>query len=77
MSRVSLFPPEKPQIFFVPISHTLNDTAGGLGAHRRDRRIEGWVENHGFCDKKPTYKVYFVMTFSRPFSSFGTWTARI
>jgi predicted alpha-1,2-mannosidase len=59
----------------VPISHTLNNTSAASVRIVGDRRIEGYVENHAFCNMKPTYKVYFVMTFSQPFSSFGTWTA--
>ena len=68
------FPAGKPANILVPLSHTLNHTAGASVRVTGDRRIEGYVENHGFCNMKPTYKVYFVMTFSQPFSSFGTWT---
>ena len=38
-----------------------------------DHRIEGYVENHAFCTNKQTYRVYFAMSFDRPFSTFGTW----
>ena len=38
-----------------------------------ERRIEGFVEDHAFCNKPGTYKVYFVMLFDKPFSAFGTW----
>jgi len=69
------FPAGKAANIVVPISHTLNSTSGASVRVVGDRRIEGYVENHAFCNMKPTYKVYFVMTFSRPFSSFGTWTA--
>jgi predicted alpha-1,2-mannosidase len=69
------FPSGKAANIVVPISHTLNHTSGASVRIVGDRRIEGYVENHAFCDMKPTYKVYFVMTFSQPFSSFGTWTA--
>ncbi len=68
------FPAGSPANIILPISHTLNDTAGASIRVVGDRRIEGYVENHAFCDRKPTYRVYFVMTFSRPFASFGTWT---
>ena len=68
------FPGGKPANILLPISHTLNSTAAASVRVVGDRRIEGYVENHAFCNMKPTYKVYFVMTFSRPFSSFGTWT---
>jgi predicted alpha-1,2-mannosidase len=69
------FPGGKAANLVVPISHTLNHTSAASVRVVGDSRIEGYVENHAFCDMKPTYKVYFVMTFSRPFSSFGTWTA--
>ena len=69
------FPGGKAANILVPISHTLNNTSGASVRVVGDRRIEGYVENHAFCNMKPTYKVYFVMTFSRPFSSFGTWAA--
>ena len=58
----------------VPISRTLNNTAGAAVRIVGDRRIEGYVENHAFCTNKQTYKVYFVMSFDQPFSAYGTWT---
>lgn len=70
------FPGGKAANILVPISHTLNHTSAASVRLVGDRRIEGFVENHAFCDMKPTYKVYFVMTFSQPFSSFGTWMAK-
>ena len=68
------FPAAKAANILLPLSHTLNHTTAASVQVVGDRRIEGYVENHGFCNMKPTYKVYFVMTFDRPFSSFGTWT---
>jgi predicted alpha-1,2-mannosidase len=68
------FPAGKSANILLPLSHTLNHTAAASVRVVDDHRIEGYVENHAFCNMKPTYKVYFVMTFSRPFSSFGTWT---
>lgn len=67
------FPAGQTANVLVPISHTLNQTAGASIRIAGDRRIEGFIEDHGFCNKTPTYKVYFVMTFSKPFSSFGVW----
>jgi predicted alpha-1,2-mannosidase len=67
------FPAGKIANILVPISHTLNDTASASIRVVGDRRIEGYVENHLFCNRPPTYKVYFVMLFDRPFSSYGTW----
>ena len=68
------FPAGKVANILVPISHTLNETAAASIRVVGDRRIEGFVENHAFCNKTPTYKVYFVMLFDRPFASFGTWS---
>ena len=68
------FPAGKIPNILVPLSHTLNHTAAASVRVVGDRRIEGYVENHAFCNMKPTYKVYFVMTFDSPFAAFGTWT---
>jgi len=70
------FPAGKVANILVPISHTLNHTAATFIRVVGDRRIEGFVENHTFCNKTPTYKVYFMMLFDRPFSSFGTWSGK-
>jgi predicted alpha-1,2-mannosidase len=67
------FPAGKPANILVPISHTLNQTASASVRVVGDRRIEGFVEDHAFCNKTPTYKVHFVMLFDRPFSSHGVW----
>jgi len=68
------YPGGKQANLLLPISHTLNSTEAASVRIIGDRRIEGYVENHAFCNLKPTYRVYFVMTFSRPFTSYGTWT---
>ena len=68
------FPAGQPANILVPIAHTLNDTTTAQIHVTGDRQIDGYVEDRVFCGKKQTYKVYFVMTFNRPFSAFGTWT---
>ncbi|MFZ0663008.1 MAG: GH92 family glycosyl hydrolase [Acidobacteriaceae bacterium] len=68
------FPAGKPANILVPISHTLNHTMAAEVRIVGDRQIEGYVENQAFCGNKQTYKVYFDMTFSRPFGSYGTWS---
>ena len=68
------FPAGTPGNILVPISHTLNQTESAQVRVVGDRRIEGFVEDHAFCNKAGTYKVYFVMTFDEPFATFGTWT---
>ena len=68
------FPAGQSGNILVPISHTLNQTESASIRVVGDRRIEGYVENHAFCNKPGTYKVYFVMLFDQPFSTFGVWT---
>jgi predicted alpha-1,2-mannosidase len=68
------FPAGQPANVLVPISHTLNQTESASIRVVGDRRLEGYVEDHAFCNKPGTYKVYFVMLFDEPFSTFGTWT---
>ncbi len=67
------FPAGQAANLLLPISHTLNHTMASSVHIVGDRRLEGYVENQVFCRRKDTYKVYFVMTFDRPFSTFGTW----
>ena len=67
------FPAGTPANILVPISHTLNFTAAASVQIVGDHQIEGYVEDRAFCGNKQTYKVYFVMDFSRPFAQFGTW----
>ena len=68
------FPAGKAANILVPISHTLNYTAAAEVNVRGKREITGYVEDRAFCGNKQTYKVYFVMEFSQPFASYGTWT---
>ena len=67
------FPAGKAGNILVPISHTLNYTAAANVQVNGDNEITGYVVDRAFCGNKQTYKVYFVMSFSHPFSSFGTW----
>ncbi len=67
------FPAGKAANILVPISQTLNSTQAAYVRVVGDRQIDGYVVNQIFCGTHQTYKVFFVMTFDRPFSSFGTW----
>jgi predicted alpha-1,2-mannosidase len=67
------FPAGTQANIVAPISHTLNSTASSSVQIVGDRTMEGYVENHAFCGNKQTYKVYFVIEFSEPFTQFGTW----
>ena len=68
------FPAGKPANILIPISHTLNHTVSAYVRLVGDHQVDGYVVNQLFCGKKDTYKVYFVMTFNRPFAKFGTWS---
>jgi predicted alpha-1,2-mannosidase len=68
------FPAGKAANILAPISHTLDNVTGAVVHVTGDRQIEGFVEDSVFCGRHQGYKVYFVMTFDRPFSSFGTWS---
>src|SRR6185437_13352573 len=70
------FPAGQAANLLVPISHTLNHTMASSLRIVGDRRIEGYVVNQVFCRRKDTYKVFFVMTFDRPYSRFGTWDGK-
>jgi predicted alpha-1,2-mannosidase len=67
------FPAGKAANILVPISHTLNHTVAAEVGVTSDNQITGYVTDQAFCGNQQIYKVYFVMTFSRPFESFGTW----
>lgn len=56
------FPAGQVANILVPISHTLNETASASIHVVGDHRIQGFVEDHSFCNRKSTYKVYFVST---------------
>ncbi|MGB7264387.1 MAG: GH92 family glycosyl hydrolase, partial [Terracidiphilus sp.] len=68
------FPAGAPANILLPISRTLNFTTGASVQIVGDRQLQGYVENRAFCGNHQTYKVYFVIEFSRPFSQFGTWS---
>ena len=68
------FPAGQPANILLPLSHTLNYTTAASVRIVGNNRLQGYVEDRAFCGNKQSYKVYFVMTFSRPFSSYGTWT---
>jgi len=65
------FPAGKTANILVPISHTLNQTVAARVRVEGNREITGYVVNRIWGSA--TYKVYFAMVFSHPFSSFGTW----
>ncbi len=70
------FPAGKQANILIPISHTLNYTAASHVRIVNHREITGYVVNHCFCGNWQTYKVHFIMQFSKPFVSFGTWNGQ-
>jgi len=70
------FPAGKQANILIPISHTLNFTVASKVQVVNNREITGYVVNHCFCGNRQTYKVHFVMQFSRPFLVCGTWSGK-
>jgi predicted alpha-1,2-mannosidase len=70
------FPAGKPANIVLPVSRTLNFTTAASVHVTGDHQIEGYVEDRAFCGSRQTYRVYFVMTFDRSFSQFGTWNGK-
>lgn len=71
------YPARRAANLLVPISHTLNRTAAAEVHVVGDHEVVGYVTDK-VCWRCPdcnmaTYTTYFAMTFSRPFSAFGTW----
>ncbi len=71
-----VFPAGKRANVLVPISHTLNETAGAKIRLLNNHEITGQVTNHCFCGNWQTYTVYFVMKFSEPFEATGIWNGK-
>ncbi|MHB1766314.1 MAG: GH92 family glycosyl hydrolase, partial [Phycisphaerae bacterium] len=67
------FPAGKQANVLIPISHTLDYTVASHVHIVNNHEVTGYVVDHCFCGNKQAYKVFFVMRFSRPFASFGTW----
>ena len=68
------FPAGKQANILIPISHTLNYTVASHVRIVNNHEIAGYVADHCFCGNNQSYKVHFVMTFSKPFAVSGTWS---
>jgi predicted alpha-1,2-mannosidase len=68
------FPAGQQANILLPLSRTLNYTTGASVHLAGDRRLEGYVDDRAFCGNNQSYRVYFVITFDRPFPRFGTWS---
>ena len=68
------YPSDRAARFFVRPGGSLGGTsAAKIQIEDDNTTITGSATSGGFCGKDNVYTVYFVMKFSKPFTSFGTW----
>lgn len=67
------FPAGKEANFLALTSHTLNNSTDSSIQIAGNDAIEGYVTNQTFCGSNHPVKVYYVMHFSRPFTTYGTY----
>jgi predicted alpha-1,2-mannosidase len=69
------YPPDgRPALFQVRSGGSLAGTsAATIEIGGDNSTITGSSTSRGFCLKNNSYRVYFAMKFSRPFTSYGTW----
>jgi predicted alpha-1,2-mannosidase len=78
-----LFPPGAARTLLVKVSDSANVDEPKRKADasaveiRGPDTIVGTVHSGGFCGSDSQYVLYFALTFARPFSSAGTWTATL
>ena len=64
----------RPALFHVrPGGSLAGNSAATVQIGEDNTTITGSATSGGFCGKDNVYTVYFAMTFSRPFTSYGTW----
>ena len=64
----------RPALFHVRSGGSLaGNSAASIQIGEDNTTITGSATTGGFCGKNNIYTVYFVMQFSRPFTSYGTW----
>jgi predicted alpha-1,2-mannosidase len=64
----------RPALFQVRSGGSLaGNSAASIQIGADHTAITGSATSGDFCGKNNTYTVYFAMTFSRPFSAYGTW----
>ncbi|OBI45643.1 hypothetical protein A5707_01705 [Mycobacterium kyorinense] len=64
----------RPALFQVRAGGSIaGDSAASIAIGEDNTTITGSATTGGFCGKNNTYTVYFAMTFSRPFTGYGTW----
>jgi predicted alpha-1,2-mannosidase len=74
MGRFSYPRSGRPAMFYVRSGGSLaGNSAASIQIGDDNTTITGSATSGGFCGKNNVYTVYFVMKFSRPFTSYGTW----
>ncbi len=64
----------RPALFHVRSGGSLaGNSAATVQVGEDNTSVTGSATSGGFCGAKNTYTVYFVMTFSQPFTAYGTW----
>lgn len=61
---------------FMPTNNANGIGAGALHIESGSTTVTGWISTGGFCWRDPDdrpYKVYFIVKFDTPFTSFGVW----
>jgi predicted alpha-1,2-mannosidase len=67
----------KPALFHVrPGGSLAGNSAATVEIGGDNTTITGSATTRGFCVKNTSYRVYFAMKFSRPFTSYGTWDGK-
>ena len=72
------YPPNgRPALFRVRSGGSLaGNSAATIEIGGDNTTITGSSTSRGFCIKNNSYRVYFAMKFSRPFTSYGTWDGK-
>jgi predicted alpha-1,2-mannosidase len=64
----------RPALFHVRSGGSLaGNSAATVQIGEDGTTVTGSATSGGFCGAKNTYTVYFIMTFSQPFTAYGTW----
>jgi predicted alpha-1,2-mannosidase len=67
----------RPALFQVRSGGSLaGNSAATIEIGGDNTTITGSATTRGFCIKNTSYRVYFAMKFSRPFTSYGTWDGK-
>lgn len=68
------YPANAPAVLHINPSRSLAGTAAATIRIGDDNTtVTGWAATGGFCNMNNAYRVFFAMTFSQPFTEYGTW----